>query len=227
ETVLETLEQVRNRDAEPPRRRNPSVDRDLETICLKCLHKEPQRRYASALALAEDLDRFLAGDPIRARPVTMWERGWKWVRRRPVVVAAVVLVLAVLALGGAALWREQRQRAAVEGAVEANLERAELLQQQERWDEALALLVVSEGQVEGHWLGTLAERIEGQKGDVGMLRRRERARLQEAAGGNRTGFDSAGAESLYTEAFTSYGLDLAALSPEDAAERVRKSAIRT
>src|SRR5262245_21256149 len=91
--LMETLEQVRKEDATPVRRLNVNVPRDLEIICLKCLRKEPARRYVSALELADDLRRFLDHEPIRARPASMWERFVKSVRRRPVLTTAVVCLL--------------------------------------------------------------------------------------------------------------------------------------
>ena len=88
DSVIDTLEQVRERPPEPPTKRNPRVPRDLEVICLKCLEKDPRRRYASADALAEDLKRWLAGEPIAARPVGNAARLWMWCRRNPVVAGA-------------------------------------------------------------------------------------------------------------------------------------------
>jgi hypothetical protein len=94
ETELDTILQVLERDPPRPRTLNPQLDRDLETICLKCLEKVPARRYPSALALAEDLERWLEGRPIQARPSGIGMHVWKWVRRNPwPTVLLVVLVL--------------------------------------------------------------------------------------------------------------------------------------
>jgi WD40 repeat protein len=98
DTPLDLLTQVLERDPAAPRSLRPEVGRDLETICLKCLHKDPQRRYESAAALAEDLERWRAGEPIRARPVGRAERLGRWCRRNPVVVG-FTLVTAVLLAG--------------------------------------------------------------------------------------------------------------------------------
>jgi WD40 repeat protein/tRNA A-37 threonylcarbamoyl transferase component Bud32 len=101
-TMLETLEQVKSAEPVSPTRLQPKLPRDLVTICLKCLEKDPARRYPSAAELAEDLRRFGAGEVIRARPAGAAQRAWRWCRRRPALAAlgaAVALLLAVLAVG--------------------------------------------------------------------------------------------------------------------------------
>lgn len=92
---LETLLQVREQEPVKPRALNPGVDRDLETIAMKCLEKNPGSRYGSAEALARDLERWLAGEPLEARPPSSWGRAVKWVRRRPAMAALMGGVLSI------------------------------------------------------------------------------------------------------------------------------------
>jgi WD40 repeat protein len=103
DTVLQTIELVRGRLPEPPSRINPRVGRSLETICLRCLEKDPWRRYASASALADDLQRWLDGEPITARPVPAAARVWMWSRRNP-IVTALLTALVLFALGTTWQW---------------------------------------------------------------------------------------------------------------------------
>ena len=101
--MVETLDAVRARPPEPPTKFNARVPRDLETICLKCLEKDPRRRYASAHALADDLHRWLESRPITARRVGTAERAWLWCRRRPAVAALSAGLLLALVAGTVAI----------------------------------------------------------------------------------------------------------------------------
>ena len=106
DSIVETLEEVRSATPVAPSKKNPRAPRDLEVICLKCLEKDPARRYGSAQALADDLARYLAGQPIVARPVTLFERAGKWARRKPAIAALLVVVIFVAALGSCGvLWQ--------------------------------------------------------------------------------------------------------------------------
>src|SRR4029079_3716805 len=100
-TTYETIKLVLDTEPRQPRVLNPKIDRDLNTICLKCLEKDPQRRYPSALALAEDLERWLKHEPIRAHRTGIFARGRKWVRRNPKLVVAGI---AGLLVGAGAIW---------------------------------------------------------------------------------------------------------------------------
>jgi hypothetical protein len=133
ETALVTLEQAASGEPVSVRRLNPAVPRDLETVCLKCLQKDPQRRYPSALALAEDLRRWRDGDPIHARPIGMAELAWRWMRRHPAVtaltlVSAVALagLVVTLALSNAHIRHKESETA------RANRDLSEALEREQR-----------------------------------------------------------------------------------------------
>lgn len=130
ETAIATVVQVQHEEPVPPRRLQPTVPRDLETICLKCLHKDGGRRYATAQELADDLRRFRTGEPIRARPVSTGERVVRWCRRKP-AVAGLCAALMLVFLGGFAgvVWQWQR---AENSAVDLKRERDKVVEQWER-----------------------------------------------------------------------------------------------
>ncbi|HEX5271698.1 MAG TPA: tetratricopeptide repeat protein, partial [Gemmataceae bacterium] len=126
ETAMDTMHQVRSVEPLPPSRLHPKVARDLATICLKCLHKEPGRRYASAADLAEDLRLFQGDRPIRARRTGPAERSWRWARRHPAVVGMALAVLLLVAVVGATGWwarQKKREADAAAGAAMAEAER--------------------------------------------------------------------------------------------------------
>src|SRR5262249_31655428 len=132
ESPLETLRQVVTDEPVAPSRLRPKLPGDLETICLKCLQKEPTRRYGGALVLAEDLRRFLDGRPILARGSGRIERAWRWCRRNPrlaaacITAAALMTVLAVGSTVAAWVYRDQRNEIRFEqGWTRVNLHRAE------------------------------------------------------------------------------------------------------
>ena len=100
--LMQTLWEVTNRDPIPPSKINPSVPRDLETICLKCLKKNPESRYSSMAMVEQELMAFLEGRPILARPAGWFEHGWKWVCRQPLVAALIFMVIMVGITGFAA-----------------------------------------------------------------------------------------------------------------------------
>jgi formylglycine-generating enzyme required for sulfatase activity/tRNA A-37 threonylcarbamoyl transferase component Bud32 len=140
-TVVETLDLVRHQEPVPPHSLVAKLPTDLETICLKCLQKDPARRYATALDLAEDLRAFLEGRPIQARPVSAWERAAKWAKRRPAVAASLAAVVLVTALGfGLVTWHWQQAIHAHKTAEEQRQQALQALEREEqaRKDRALA-----------------------------------------------------------------------------------------
>src|SRR2546423_1240946 len=106
-TTYETIRMVLETEPRHPRLYNPKVDRDLATICLNCLEKDQERRYPSALTLAEDLERWLKHEPIQARHITMLARGRKWVRRNPAVAGLLASLVALATAIGVIIWKSE------------------------------------------------------------------------------------------------------------------------
>jgi WD40 repeat protein len=157
-TAMETVLQVINDEPVTPARLNPSIPRDLETICLKCLEKEMPRRYADAAALAEDLRRFQAGEPVVARPTGRLERAIKWARRRPTaaalsvvsVVAAVALVVGIVSMAYSGRLADARD--------EASRQRDDAQEQRQTADRQRAAAEAAQAEAErqrtrAEWLG--------------------------------------------------------------------------
>ena len=231
ETASETERQVAHDEPVSPSRLNAKVPRDLETICLKCLTREPKKRYASATALADDLRRFGEGRPIQARPVGLIERVWRWCSRNPTgaVLVATAVALVALALGGGFWLERQRaerraETARREGrqskAAEAVLEQAAALQERGRWPEARAVLEGAPSLVDTPALADLRERVGRALADARMVTKLEEIRIslleRRALSGN----------PLYAAAFREYGIALPAPNPAVAVVQIRNSAIR-
>ncbi|MCA9218528.1 MAG: serine/threonine protein kinase [Planctomycetales bacterium] len=124
------LHQVRTEDAPSPAQLDPTIPKDLETICLKCLEREPARRYSSAAALADDLERFLSGRPIQARPVTAVSRAWRWCKREPIKAGLIFALLTTTCLASYfANQAKRREAAATRGFVEGLEVSTEMLDQ--------------------------------------------------------------------------------------------------
>ena len=187
ETAAETMQQVISEEPVPPSRLNAKVPRDLETICLKCLHKEPHRRYASAAALAEDLRRFLRGEAIAARPERWLGRLARRVRRRPVLSAAVAAgTLAVVGLVGGGLWliseraadarKLENERTATERAAAADLREMVRYLNQSSWPEARAALERAKVRLGDRGSAALRRRLEQGARDLDLADRLDASR---------------------------------------------------
>jgi serine/threonine-protein kinase len=230
DTTAATLQQVVAEEPVPPAQLNPQVPRDLVTICLKCLHKQPHRRYASAAALAEDLRRFLRGEPIAARRAGRLERLARWARRSPAAAAllAVTLLVAttVLGVGG---WLIGRQILTAR-AVKADLREADRLQQQSAFAEAGAALERARSRLgDGgpFWLYPVVEAARGDHHFLVLLEtiRLNRSTLVRAQQAHEADlrFNKARADRDYAEAFRDQELGEPPNDPEGVAARVRAS----
>jgi serine/threonine-protein kinase len=228
ETAASTIHQVLTQSPVPPSRLNFKVPRDLETICLKCLQKAPQHRYASAQALADDLRRFGEGRPIRARPVGWGARSWRWGRRNPAAAALVAGgLLLVMALVGGGLWSE-RQLAQRRQEVEADLKEVAEGQEQARWAQARAALERAEARLGEGGPGDLRRRLDQSRRDLDLVVRLDDVHLNRVSSAEEEDLNTAPADADrdYELAFRDAGLGTVQDDPADVAARVRASAVR-
>jgi eukaryotic-like serine/threonine-protein kinase len=225
ETASETERQAIHDEPVSPSRLNPKVPRDLETICLKCLHKDPQRRYASASALLEDLQRFQRNEPIAARPPGLAERAAKWVRRHPThaAILAASLVVAILLVGGG-FWLALQQAHRRNG-VETDLTELARLQGSARWAEARAALWRAETWYQGGGPDDLRLRIAQARRDLNLVIKLDTIRLERATRGE-LAFYKARANSEYLTTFESAGLGTSRGPPSRVASLINASAVR-
>jgi eukaryotic-like serine/threonine-protein kinase len=224
ESASETERQLISKEPVAPSRLNAKVPRDLETICLKCLLKEPERRYPSTDALADDLRRFLDGRPIQARPLGWGGRTWRWARREPAAAALVATAVAFVALAVVGGFWVERQRAEArvttarqEQTVEAELARAEELTKLGHWPEARRALEGAPGLPVTSARADLRERLRRALADADIVVRLEEIRLRLSEGTPVRGKASPAADRLYAEAFASYGITLTSPAPDAAA----------
>jgi serine/threonine-protein kinase len=224
-TATETVQQVIFQDPAPPSRLNDQVPRDLETICLKCLRKDPQRRYATASALLEDLQRFDRNEPITARAPGALERAVKWVRRHPTytAVALACLLIAILLLCGG-LWLVVQQAHRRNG-VESDLKELARLQASAHWAEARAALRRAEIWFQGGEPDDLRRRIAQSRRDLELVVQLDAIRLERVTRGELP-FYKAKANREYIQTLERAGLGTSHDPPARFASTINASAVR-
>ena len=223
----ELLRQIAFEEPARPRRLERAIPAELETIVLKAMDKRPQDRYATAKELADDLERWVKHEPIRARRPSVIQVAQKWMRRHQSAVWAASLLLFVLMIVGVAnalWWVQKRTKGQTQGRLA--LREAGHWAQQERWSEALSAIHRAQGVIHGFWADTDLQRQVDELGkDVEMAQRLEDARLQFTAVEKSGGFDAKGCIDAYTEAFAWYGLDVEHGDAGVAAESIRLRSI--
>jgi serine/threonine-protein kinase len=227
ENAAATTQLALNSEPIAPSRFNPGIPRDLETICLKCLSREPHRRYSSAAELAADLRRFERGEAITARPVSLLSRLARRARRRP-MAAAFIVTLPIAALLGLALvaswlWVSQ-QRAAIERAIEDDLREVSELEEKSDWRRAWIVLDRAKGKLGKRELSDFRQRMLQIEADLNLAMQLEDIRL------NRTPlvdgqFSKLAAARDYAAAFAKAKLAQDQDDPSEVAARVKASPV--
>jgi serine/threonine-protein kinase len=229
-TAAETEAQLLHDEPLAPSRLNRVVPRDLETIVLQCLQKEPGRRYASAEALAEDLRRFARGEPVAARRTGRVERAFKWARRRPAqALVGALSVLFIAAIAGGGLWFRFDRSAALRAADEA-LQEVAKRESTSDWSEARHALERATLHLSSRDAPDLSARIEIARRDLDLVDRLAAIRLARAAS-DRGDFDRNRIARSYREAFAQAGYEIPAdgidlASGAAAGKRIAQSAVK-
>jgi eukaryotic-like serine/threonine-protein kinase len=227
----ELLYQIDFEEPRPPRRFNRAIPPELETIVLKAAEKNPADRYATAQELADDLERYLRDEPIRARRPTLRHRAKKWARRHRAIVwsVAVCLLPALVIATGSIGWmmRDRAVRMAMtQEKVNVALKDATELQSRSMWPEALEAVKRAEGFLAGGGSRELADRVRDLRKDLEMVLSLEKIRFPRAFRTGEGRYDDRWATLSYFKAFREYGIDLGSLEPLVAAECIRARSIR-
>jgi tetratricopeptide (TPR) repeat protein len=229
ESAAETVHQLLSQDPAAPSRLNARVPRALETICLKCLHKEPRLRYATAAELAEDLGRFLRGEAIAARPEGGLARLVRRVRRRPFLSAAIFCgTLAAIAFSAGGLWL-RAERAAAEQAVADDLEKMAEFLKRSSWVEARTALERAKGRLGDGGSEIQRHRLEDGERDLALAARLDAIRLNRSAtvqGYFNKQYNQGKADQEYEAAFRAAGLGEPKTGSQDTVKLLRASNIK-
>jgi serine/threonine-protein kinase len=228
ESGAETVQQVLHREPVPPLQLNAAVPRDLETICLECLQKTPQHRYATALELAEDLGRFQRGEPIAARPVSRAERVVRWARRKPTAAALALAALTLFCIAityDANEWRLAAKRRAEVAQWEPRLELVSQLEAEGKFQEARSLLQ----RLPDADVGALKDQIRAALSDLELVQNLDRIRNNRVAvvdGRFDLASNRARSDREYESEFAAAGLGTFQDAPTPVAAAVAASPIR-
>jgi serine/threonine-protein kinase len=227
ESAIETERQVICDEPVSPSRLNPKVPRDLETICLKCLHKEPLRRYATAAALADDLQRFQRGEPVMARRVGALERATKWANRRRAVTAAIGLGLLLSISLLSAGWWLMLEQAVTGRAVQDDFQEVVLAQRRLSWTEARTALERAKARIGDRRAPSLRESVKQYERELELVATLDDIRLNRLnrlnAGGDGDKFARAAA--AYEAAFADAAMFDLGGAPQVVAAAIRSTGI--
>jgi eukaryotic-like serine/threonine-protein kinase len=233
ETSASTLQQALREEPVPPSHLNRRVLRDLETICLKCLHKDPNRRYASAAALAEDLRRFERGDAIRARPTPLWERVARWTRRHPVTGTLVSIGLLGAACAGVGLLWINHEQAVNAVAIENDLREVAQFGEVSEFDKARSALARTEARLANGAPAEVRRRVQRLPADLELAARLEGIRLERSTyvEGRRNHpaelrYNNMRADRDYEKAFDEAGVCKPPNEPKIAVDQLRAAPMR-